>query len=132
MAPIGRAAADLLRRSRPPAAGTDAYVCPGTRPGAPLIGLDKPARLLFARAGIESADIHALRRTFASIAVELGYSELLVAALLGHQKGGVTAGYVIADADPLRLAADRVAAFIAGQLEGRALAPVVPIAESWR
>jgi integrase len=132
IAPIGRAAVELLRHSRPSAANADAHVCPGGRRGAPLIGLDKPARLLFARAGIESGGLHALRRTFASIAVELGYSELLVAALLGHHKGGVTAGYVIADADPLRLAADRVAAFIAGQLEGRELAPVVPIAENWR
>ncbi len=118
IAPVGRAAVDALRSARPHDARLDDYVCPGERRRAPLIGLDKPARSLFARASIEAVGLHSLRRTFASLAVELGYSELLVAALLGHRKGGVTAGYVIADADPLRAAADKIAGVIADRLGG--------------
>jgi integrase len=129
LAPIGRAAAETLRQARPHDAKPEDYVCPGERPGAPLIGLDKPARRLFARAGIDAAGLHSLRRTFASLAAELGCSELLVAALLGHLKGGVTAAYVIADADPLRAVADRVASFIAAQLNGGELAQPLASAE---
>jgi integrase len=129
LAPIGRAVAELLRQARPDGAKSEDYVCPGDRRGAPFIGLDKPARRLFVRAGIDAAGLHALRRTFASVAAELGYSELLVAALLGHRKGGVTAGYVIADADPLRAVADRIASFIAAQLDGVEPCGVPPAGE---
>ncbi|HVT17766.1 MAG TPA: site-specific integrase [Thermoanaerobaculia bacterium] len=132
IAPIGRAATEALREARPDGAKPKDYVCPGKHSGAPFIGLDKPARRLFARAGIDTAGLHALRRTFASLAAELGYSELLIAALLGHRRGGVTAGYVIADADPLRAAADRVASVIAAQLDGRELATVAWIEEHRR
>jgi integrase len=127
IAPIGRAAVEALRRAKPEGVSASDYVCPGERPGAPFIGLDKPARRLFVRSGIEATGLHALRRTFASLAAEMGYSDLLVAALLGHRKGGVTADYVIPDLDPLRAAADRISSVIAAQLDGRELAPVVRI-----
>jgi integrase len=127
IAPIGRVAVETLRRARPEGADPLDYVCPGERPGAPLIGLDKPARRYFSRAGIDAGGLHALRRAFASLATEMGYPDLLVAALLGHRKGGVTADYVIPEFDPLRAAADRVSSAIAARLDGRELAPVVRI-----
>lgn len=37
--------------------------------------------------------LHALRHTFASMAVELGYTELTIAGLLGHHLSGVTFHY---------------------------------------
>lgn len=129
IAPIGRAVVELLRQARPGGAAAVHYVCPGEHPDAPYIGLDKPARRLFLRAGIEATGFHALRRTFASLATEMGYPDLLVAALLGHSKGGVTADYVIPELDPLRATADRVSSVIAAHLEGRELAPIVRIDE---
>ncbi|HXO43806.1 MAG TPA: integrase family protein [Thermoanaerobaculia bacterium] len=134
IAPIGRAAVEALRRAKPEGARATDYVCPGERPDAPFIGLDKPARRLFVRAGVEAAGVHALRRTYASLATEMGFPDLLVAALLGHHAGGVTAGYVMPELDPLRAAADRVSSVIAAQLDGRELAPVVRIDDhtAWR
>jgi integrase len=127
IAPIGRAAVEALRSAKPEGVRATDYVCPGKRPDAPFIGPDKPARRRFLRAGVEATGVHALRRTFASLTSEMGYPDLLVAALLGHHAGGVTAGYVMPDLDPLRAAADRVSSVIAAQLDGRKLAPVVRI-----
>lgn len=58
------------------------------------------------------------RHTFASIAGELGYSELTIAGLLGHGKRGVTQGYIHID-ELLRSAADAVSTKIAAVLDGK-------------
>jgi hypothetical protein len=60
-----------------------------------------------------------LRHTFASVAGDLGFSELTIAALLGHASRGVTQRYVHID-EALRMAADRVADEIASILDGGA------------
>ena len=67
------------------------------------------------------ADItpHTLRHTFASLAGDLGFSELTIAALLGHSARGVTQRYIHID-EALRMTADRVAAEMADILDGRA------------
>jgi integrase len=117
IATLGRAAVDVLRRARPTEWGPSDYVCSGRVRGAPFVSLEKPARRYLQGVGALGG-LHAFRRTFASIAAELGYSELIVAALLGHRRGGVTAKYVIAELDPVRAAADCVAARIAEQLNG--------------
>ena len=60
------------------------------------------------------ADItpHTLRHSFASVAADLGMSELTIAILLGHTSQGVTAGYThFADKVVLE-AADKVAASV--------------------
>ena len=67
-------------------------------------------------AGLTGVTPHVLRHSYASIAAELGFSELTIAGLLGHRAGSVTAGYVHLD-QALVIAADRVAAVIAGALE---------------
>ncbi|MFS0773172.1 integrase arm-type DNA-binding domain-containing protein [Sphingomonas sp. 1P08PE] len=69
-------------------------------------------------AQIEGVTPHVFRHTFASIAGELGYSELTIAGLLGHGNRGVTQGYIHID-DLLRSAADAVAAKIAAVLDGK-------------
>ena len=62
---------------------------------------------------------HTLRHTFASLAGDLGFSELTIAALLGHSARGVTQRYIHIDEAP-RMTADRVAAEMADILDGRA------------
>ena len=59
------------------------------------------------RATVADITPHTLRHTFASVAGDLGFSELTIAALLGHAARGVTQRYVHIDG-ALRVAADKV------------------------
>ena len=56
------------------------------------------------------------RHTFASLAGDLGYSELTIAGLLGHSARGVTQGYVHLDT-ALIAAADRISSELARLLD---------------
>ena len=60
-----------------------------------------------------------VRHTFASVAANLGFSELTIAAPLGHAARGVTRRYVHID-EALRLAGDRASAEIKALLAGSA------------
>jgi len=70
---------------------------------------------LCAIAKIEGVTPHTLRHTFASVAGDLGFSELTIAALPGHAARGVTQGYVHVD-EALKLAATRTSEEIASLL----------------
>ena len=58
------------------------------------------------RATVADITPHTLRHTFASVAGDLGFSELTIAALLGHAARGVTQRYVHID-EALRVAAEK-------------------------
>jgi integrase len=76
--------------------------------------------LRIAAKGKLPADVtpHVLRHSFASIAADLGYSELTIAAMIGHKKGSVTSRYAH-HADAILLAsADKVAERIVALLDG--------------
>src|SRR3546814_8441687 len=68
---------------------------------------------------------HTLRHTFGSIAGELGYSELTIAAMLGHAAGSVTGRYVHID-EAVRSATERVSREIAMLLDGDQLDVTTP------
>src|SRR3546814_6385426 len=68
---------------------------------------------------------HTLRHTFGSIAGELGYSELTIAAMLGHAAGSVTGRYVHID-EAVRSATERVSREIAMLLDGDQLDVATP------
>jgi integrase len=70
---------------------------------------------LCATAQIKDVTPHTLRHTFGSVAGDLGFSELTIAALLGQAARGVTQGYVHID-EALKLAASRTCEEIAGLL----------------
>ena len=72
-----------------------------------------------AKAKLEQVTPHVLRYTFASVAGDLGFSELTIAGLLGHSARGVTQGYVHLDT-ALVVAANRVSVRIAELLDGNA------------
>ena len=74
-------------------------------------------------AALENVTPHTLRHTFGSVAGDLGYSELMIAALLGHKARSVTQGYVHID-DPVRSAADRVAREITQLLDKEETIPL--------
>lgn len=120
---IGAAAVELLQAARPPWARDSDPVCPGTRPGAPFVGLDKARARLYAAAGIGAtaegrADLHSLRHTFASIGahVQNGRFAAFVGPLLGHghqMPRAITARYVHSEYEALKVAADAIAGEIA-------------------
>lgn len=124
--PLSNAACDLLRGL--PRLGE--LVFPASK-GAekPMIGFHKSWLRGTAKAGLP-ADVtpHVLRHSFASVAADLGYSELTIASLLGHRKASVTSRYAHhADAVLLR-AADSVADAIAERMgETRVEAAVVEL-----
>jgi integrase len=128
--PLGLAAVELLMAAKPADAKPENYVCPGVKAGAPFVGIDRVRRVLYVRAGIDGPgrDLHSLRTTFSSIAADAGYSEIIVAALLGHRvAAGVTARYIHPDRDPLNQAADVTSATIAAALAGKKPAEVLSI-----
>ena len=87
-----------------------------------FIGVVRVLDRVCAMAKLEDVTPHTLRHTFASIAAELGFSELTIAALLGHAARGVTQRYIHID-EALRMTSDKVAQEIADLLDGRAPTP---------
>ena len=81
---------------------------------------DTPAAACFTRvcrlAGIKNATLHTLRHTFASIAGELGFTELTIRAMLGHASQNVTQDYIHID-EALKLAVRRTSVEIARLLD---------------
>jgi integrase len=67
--------------------------------------------------GLEGVTPHTLRHTFASVAGDLGFSELTIRALLGHGSQSVTQDYIHID-EALKLAATRTSDEIASLLGG--------------
>jgi hypothetical protein len=66
------------------------------------------------------ADItpHVLRHSFASIANDLGFTEVTIAALIGHAKGSVTSKYIHTLDTALIMAADTISGYVQGLLDG--------------
>jgi integrase len=96
------------------------WIFPSDRGDGHFIGLPHVLARLCARAGVKGITLHTLRHTFASVAAELGYTELTIAGLLGHTARGVTNRYSHLPDSALLSAADRVAAHIAALLGGNA------------
>ena len=60
--------------------------------------------------------MHTLRHSYASVALELEYSELTIAGLLGHRSHSVTSRYAHHVDRALVAAADRVSRMIAERM----------------
>lgn len=116
--PIGKAALAVLTQQ--PVIEGCAYVFPSDYGESHYKQVPDVLVRLCAAARIEGVTAHTLRHTFGSIAGDMGYSELTIAALLGHGKRGVTQGYIHIE-EGLREAADRVAGKIADLLDGRSV-----------
>jgi integrase len=142
--PLGRAALDLLLSFEPDDVNLTDYIFPGFKwvqcqaaddaapgqtkkkpateripdPRRHFVGLPRVWQRVCRRAKIEGVSIHGLRHWFASAAAAMGYSELVIAGLLGHRVKGVTARYATAPDSALLAAADNVAGEIARRLDG--------------
>lgn len=101
---IGTAAVNLLKAQ--PDIGSK-FFFPADWGDGHFIGVVRVLDRVCLKAGIENVTPHVLRHTFASVAGGLGYSELTIAALLGHASRGITQRYIHID-EPLRAAATSV------------------------
>jgi integrase len=117
---------DLARKST---GERDALVFPPTRGDGRMSGFRKLWNRI-AELGRLPADVtpHVLRHSFASLAADLGYSELTIAALIGHKGHTVTSRYVHSADAVILAAADAIADRVAELMgEGRKEAEVISL-----
>jgi integrase len=132
MRPLSHAACDVMRSlSR-----SGDLVFPATRGEGDLImsGFKKLWKRI-AKLGELPPDVtpHVLRHSFASLAADLGYSEPVIAALVGHQGRSMTSRYVHSADAVLLAAADEVADRSAELMgEGKAVRPVMELKRASR
>jgi integrase len=93
--------------------GHSQYVFPGDT-GKPITTVKRFWASVCRSANIEGVRIHDLRHTHASILASAGLSLPIIGALLGHTQVATTARYAHLLDDPLREAAERVGAVVAG------------------
>ncbi len=124
--PIGSAVVVELNKIK----RTSPYVLPGRGREGHFAGLPKAwLRVVASAAKLEKefpgaaalADVtpHGLRHAYASVAADLGMTEITIAALIGHSTATVTGRYIHHVDTTLVAAADRVSARIAAAMEGR-------------
>ena len=115
---LGQAAFDCI--DKVPVRAKSRYVFPADLGEGHFVGVVRVLARICERAKLEGITPHVLRHTFASVAGDLGFSELTIAGLLGHSARGVTQSYIHLDA-ALVVAADRVSAEIARLLGARVM-----------
>jgi integrase len=115
---LGEAAMDCIEAQ--PKRADSAFVFPADWGDGHFIGVVRVLDRICRRAQLQNVTPHVLRHTFASIAGDLGFSELTIAGLLGHSAHGITQRYVHLDT-ALVVAADRISMEIAKTLGCAAL-----------
>ena len=104
---VGQPALKLLL-AQPSGGEENPYVFPSETGDGHFVGVVRVLQRLCLVAKLADVTPHVLRHTFASVAGDLGFSELTIAGLLGHTGRGVTQRYIHLD-KALLLAADKVA-----------------------
>jgi integrase len=104
---VGQPALKLLL-AQPSGGEENPYVFPSETGDGHFVGVVRVLQRLCLVAKLKDVTPHVLRHTFASVAGDLGFSELTIAGLLGHTGRGVTQRYVHLD-KALLLAADKIA-----------------------
>lgn len=115
--PIGLPVVEFLearQRTR-----TGSYVFPGYGEDNAFGGFPNHWRQLFRKSSLADVTPHVLRHSFASIGNDLGFTEVTIAALVGHAKGSVTSKYIHTLDTALIMAADTIAGYIQGLLDGK-------------
>ena len=114
--PVGLPVVDYLEAARRKRDGT--YVFPGQGEDYAVGNFPQSWKKLFADTPLWDVTPHVLRHSFASIANDLGFTEITIAALIGHAKGSVTSKYVHTLDSTLIMAADTVSGYVKALLEG--------------
>jgi len=99
-------------------ARTGTYVFPGQGDDSAFGSFPNHWEKMFANTPLGDITPHVLRHSFASIANDLGFTEVTIAALVGHSKGSVTSKYIHALDTALVMAADTISGYIQGLLDG--------------
>ena len=114
--PIGLPVVEYLEERRKTAAGT--YVFPGQGEDNAFGSFPNHWEQIFTDSPLVGVTPHVLRHSFASIANDLGFTEVTIAALVGHFKGSVTSKYIHTLDTALIMAADTISGYIQGLLQG--------------
>lgn len=114
--PVGLPVVEYLEKERPHRTGT--YVFPGQGIDNAVGNFPQSWKKLFKDTPLWDVTPHVLRHSFASIANDLGFTEITIAALIGHAKGSVTSKYVHTLDSTLIMAADTVSGYVKALLEG--------------
>ncbi|HZG28323.1 MAG TPA: site-specific integrase, partial [Ensifer sp.] len=105
--PVGSAVFDVLRSVK--RVDKSPYVLPGPRSEDDHYkSLPAAIDRLTEKAGLKGVTSHTLRHSYASVAGDLGFTEITISALLGHAAGNVTQRYVHHLDSVLIAAADKV------------------------
>jgi integrase len=113
-APLSPAANELIDKLRRKANDSE-FVFPSERfKGRPIRDLGSTWKQITAAAGLEGELIYTLRHSFASIGAGGGLSLQIIGRLLGHTLTRTTQRYAHLADDPLREAAAKIGAVIAG------------------
>jgi integrase len=96
------------------------FVVPGDDPSRPRHDLKRLWLAVTRQAQLPGVRIHDLRHTFASHGVGEGLGLPVIGKLLGHSQLATTQRYAHLDADPLRLASQRIGSTIEAALNGKA------------
>lgn len=113
---IGSAAIDLLNESL--RGNESAYVFSAVKGGEHMTDV-KVFQKARAKSGLADISLHTLRHSFASVGLELEYSEMTIGGILGHRSHSVTARYAHHVDRSLVAAAERISLTIAQRLDGK-------------
>ncbi len=114
--PIGLPVVEYRERRRKDAIGE--HVFPGRGGESAFGSFPNHWRKIFANSPLADVTPHILRHSFASVANDLGFTEVTIAALIGHAKGSVTSNYIHTLDTALIMAADTISGYIQGLLDG--------------
>jgi integrase len=95
------------------------HLIPGRKAGEPRESLDRPWAAIRKAAGLEGVRLHDLRHSFASVGAGASFGLPIIGKLLGHSQAATTHRYAHLDADPVRRAAETIAATIAAAMDSR-------------
>lgn len=97
---------------------TGTYVFPGQCEDNAFGSFQNHWEQIFKNTPLVDVTPRVLRHSFASIANDLGFTEVTIAALVGHSKGSVTSKYIYTLDTALIMAADTISGYIKGLLDG--------------
>lgn len=101
--------------------GYSPYIFPGREIDTPFGSLPNHWDKIFKNSDLADVTPHVLRHSFASMANDLGFTEITIAALLGHASGSMTSRYIHSLDAALVVAADTVAGYIQALMDGAKL-----------
>jgi Phage integrase family len=114
--PIGLPIVEYLERRRTDDVGT--FVFPGQGEDNAFGSFPSHWKHIFENSPLSDVTQHVLRHSFASIANDLGFTKVTIAALVGHAKGSVTSKYIHTLDTALIMAADTILSYIQELLDG--------------